>query len=98
MARVIVGSPAQRAGLREGDAVISIDGQPTGSVEHLNEFVERGEIGSKHRLEIVRDQARTRVEITIEEMSRRSAVRKIKFHQFVSPEMNSCIAAILGSL
>ncbi len=77
VARVIVDSPAQRAGLREGDAVISIDGQPTGSVEHLNEFVERGEIGSQHRLEIVRDQARTRVEITIEEASDRMPSRNL---------------------
>jgi len=48
--------PAERAGLREGDRITAIDGDPVRSMA-LEEVVERlrGEIGSEVEIEVVRD-------------------------------------------
>ena len=56
--RVVEGpeGPARRAGLREGDRIASIDGDPVRTLV-LEEVVERlrGPVGSEVELEIVRD-------------------------------------------
>jgi C-terminal processing protease CtpA/Prc len=48
--------PAERAGLREGDRITAIDGDPVRSLA-LEEVVERlrGEVGSEVEIEVVRD-------------------------------------------
>lgn len=48
--------PAERAGLREGDRITAIDGDPVRSMA-LEEVVERlrGEVGSEVEIEVVRD-------------------------------------------
>jgi carboxyl-terminal processing protease len=63
----IEGSPAERAGLRAGDAVIAVDGQDTASIS-LSELVEkvRGPRGSTVVLTIVRPNESNGVDVPIE--------------------------------
>jgi regulator of sigma E protease len=53
IAEVAAASPAETAGLRAGDLVTSVDGQPVGSVEDFQKFV-RDRLGSSVALDVQR--------------------------------------------
>ncbi|RMH22540.1 MAG: PDZ domain-containing protein [Acidobacteria bacterium] len=55
VARVVPDSPAERAGLRVGDVVTAIDGQPVTSSWDLGRAVRRAEEGQSVALEVYRD-------------------------------------------
>jgi serine protease Do len=48
------GSPAERAGLKMGDVILAIDGQPIRSGDELVQIVSEREIGSTLKLELLR--------------------------------------------
>ena len=47
-------SPAERAGLREGDLVVAFNGQPIGTVHHLHKVLVGDQIGVSARLTVIR--------------------------------------------
>jgi S1-C subfamily serine protease len=47
-------SPAARAGLREGDMVIGLDGQPVASVDRLHQLLDGSRIGREMMLKLLR--------------------------------------------
>ena len=47
-------SPAEGAGLREGDLIVAFNGQPMGSVHHLHKILVGEQIGISARLTIIR--------------------------------------------
>jgi S1-C subfamily serine protease len=47
-------SPAERAGLRDGDLVVAFNGQPIGSVHHLHKVLVGDQIGVSARLSVIR--------------------------------------------
>src|SRR6266536_1151641 len=47
-------SPAERAGLREGDLIIAFDDQPIGSVHHLHKILVGEQIGIPSKLTVIR--------------------------------------------
>jgi len=56
-------SPAQRAGLREGDVIIALGGQPVAGVDDLHRLLTDAQVGAKNAVTVVR---RTeRLELTI---------------------------------
>src|SRR2546427_3811092 len=64
------GGPAQQAGLLQGDTIVTVDGDP---VRHLDELFGRLgalEVGSTHRLGVVRAGERKDVAITVGERQR----------------------------
>lgn len=66
--KVFPDTPAAAAGLRDNDLLASFDGKPLHDATDLQQSVERAEIKSQHRLDIVRDGKPLAVEITVEEM------------------------------
>ena len=52
--QVVSGSPADRAGVRTGDVIVSIDGAPIATVDDLQRFLGRATIGAAATLGIVR--------------------------------------------
>jgi S1-C subfamily serine protease len=56
-------SPAQRAGLREGDLIIAFNAQPIGSVHHLHKVLVSEQIGVDAKLTVIRHTER--LELTI---------------------------------
>ncbi len=66
---VEAGSPAQGAGLRKGDVVESVDGQPVGSAAEYRFRVRDVPIGGQTRLGILRDKARLAVSAKAVELS-----------------------------
>jgi S1-C subfamily serine protease len=59
------GSPAARAGLREGDVIVELDGKPIRTVEDLYSVIREREPGQRVELMIVRDGARRSVDVTL---------------------------------
>jgi S1-C subfamily serine protease len=49
------GGPADAAGLRVGDVVLTLDGQPTISVDAVHKLLTREKIGSRVALDVLRD-------------------------------------------
>ncbi len=60
---VTPGAPAEKAGLREGDIVVSLNGQNTETSSELTRLVGAAEPGSNLRLEIIREGRRQTVNV-----------------------------------
>jgi Do/DeqQ family serine protease len=60
---VEAGSPAQAAGVRAGDVIESVDGQPVGSAAEYRFRVRDVAVGGQARLGLARDQARLAVSV-----------------------------------
>ncbi|MEN9203603.1 MAG: HhoA/HhoB/HtrA family serine endopeptidase [Thermostichus sp. DG_1_6_bins_120] len=58
---VIQGSPAERAGLRSGDVILSVNGRTVTTADQVQQEVERTEVGSTLELEIERGGRRQRI-------------------------------------
>src|SRR5438445_860697 len=56
-------SPAERAGLREGDLIIAFDDQPIGNVHHLHKILVGEQIGVRAKLTVIRHSEK--LELTI---------------------------------
>ncbi|MBA5865625.1 MAG: Do family serine endopeptidase [Nitrospira sp. CR1.3] len=66
---------AEKAGLKRGDVVERFDGRDVMDSGHLRNLVAAAAIGSKHRLDIVRDGKTMQVELTVQEAPRERAKR-----------------------
>ncbi|HEX2763538.1 MAG TPA: Do family serine endopeptidase [Allosphingosinicella sp.] len=62
---VTAGGPAARAGIQQGDVVVSVNGRPVTPDESLAYLVSRQPIGSKVPIELVRDGQRRTVTVAI---------------------------------
>ncbi|MEK0085050.1 DegQ family serine endoprotease [Benzoatithermus flavus] len=65
IAQVERGSPADRAGLRPGDVVLSVDGVPVKSSADLRNRIGLAEVGQTVALEVLRDGRRSRLDVKI---------------------------------
>lgn len=61
------GGPADTAGLRPGDVVLSLDGEATPSVDAIHKLLTRDRIGRRVRLALLRDGAVTETELAVTE-------------------------------
>jgi serine protease Do len=65
VATVERGSPAERAGLREGDVIVSVDGAPLARENNLPRMVASRPPGTRMTIGIVRNGARRTVDVTL---------------------------------
>jgi hypothetical protein len=67
---VLADSPASRAGLREQDEVVAIDGRPAGdwTPDAIAEALDRGRPGSRHTLDVMRDRARVHLVLVLRDL------------------------------
>jgi serine protease Do len=61
---------AERAGLKRGDVVVRFDGRDVMDSGHLRNLVAQSSIGSKHRLDLIRDGKLYQTELAIQEAPR----------------------------
>lgn len=66
--RVFPGSPAEKAGLRRQDIILSYDGRPVRFPADLQELVERSPADTEHRLEVLRDGKRVVLNVVVKPM------------------------------
>lgn len=60
-------SPAEKAGLRVGDVIISADGKRVETTEELSRIIQDKEKGDKIAIEILRDRKKRSVDVEVEE-------------------------------
>ncbi len=63
--QVVSGTPADKAGLRKGDAIVAVDGEPVDSGLSLVAQVRERGVGDKAKLTIVRDGQRQDIQVTL---------------------------------
>ncbi len=69
--RVLEGSPAEQAGLKAGDVILSIDGHPTPTLNNVKKYMHGREPGEQVRFEVWRDGRAMTFEVTAGEPPRR---------------------------
>lgn len=67
---------AERAGLRRGDVIVRFDGREVLDAGQLKNLIAACSIGSKHRVEIVRQGQQAKVDLVIQEAPRERAGRQ----------------------
>jgi|SRR5438128_7745573 len=66
-------SPAQSAGLREGDVVVEFDGHPVSGIDELHKLLTESQIGRRSSLVVIRNTETLQLEIVPEESPRQQA-------------------------
>ncbi|MCS7238360.1 MAG: Do family serine endopeptidase [Thermoguttaceae bacterium] len=66
--RVFPGSPAEKAGVRRQDVIVSYDGRPVRYPADLQELVERSPADTEHQLELFRDGKRIVLNVIVKPM------------------------------
>ena len=61
-------SPAQRAGFREGDVIVALDGKPVAGVDDLHRLLTDAQVGARCELTVIRHTDRVRLAISPEEV------------------------------
>ncbi|MFH5805470.1 trypsin-like peptidase domain-containing protein [Alienimonas sp. DA493] len=69
VADVIEGSPAEAAGIEEGDVIVSLDGRDVSDPRQLSRLVERLEIGKEVPLAVIRDGGRRTLQLKAANLS-----------------------------
>jgi S1-C subfamily serine protease len=64
---VVPGSPASRAGLREGDVMLDFNGQPIASIDALHKLLTIDQIGTTSQLSILRGTEKLQVQVVPQE-------------------------------
>lgn len=73
IARVLPGSPAEKAGIKAGDIVIEVDGRPIRNASELRNSIGLVPLGARVRLHVLRDGKSLQVEIQVGEYQERRA-------------------------
>ncbi len=73
VSEVIAGSPAEKAGLKVGDIIVTYDGKQLGEFNELPRLVASTPVGSKVKLDIIRDGKHKEVTVTIDKLQETAA-------------------------
>jgi S1-C subfamily serine protease len=68
VASVTNGSPAQKAGLREGDVIVALDGEPVAGVDDLHRLLTDARVGAVSILTVLRHTEKLVLKVVPEEM------------------------------
>jgi len=66
--RVFPGSPAEKAGIRREDIIVSYDGRPIRDPADLQELVERSPADTEHQIEVLRDGRKIALAVVVKPM------------------------------
>jgi S1-C subfamily serine protease len=75
---VLPTAPAELAGLRPGDLIVSVDGRPVATASDLVRSIASGGIGNETLLEVSRQGTWLEVELTIEEEPPREVLAELE--------------------
>ncbi len=73
VAKVIGGSPAQRAGVKQGDVIVGFNGKEVSDSGHLRNIVAATPVGSKVKVEVIREGKKEELNVAIGELPKEMA-------------------------
>jgi serine protease Do len=65
---VVKGSPAENAGIKRGDVIVGFNGKIVEDSSHLRNLAASTAVGSRIKLDIIRDKKKMQVEVTVGEL------------------------------
>jgi serine protease Do len=96
IAKVDEGTPAAKAGLRDGDILIAVAGKPVKEARDLQQAVAAMPLGKPVELTVLRDSAKKTLTVTIEEQPKNFAVAKADGEDSSSDEGASATIGKIG--
>ncbi|MDH4101579.1 MAG: DegQ family serine endoprotease [Nitrospirota bacterium] len=75
VADVIAGSPAEKAGIKQGDVITTLNGKEVDDVSQLRNNIARTAVGSRVKLGVLREGKEITIEVTIAELPKDIASR-----------------------
>ena len=88
---------AERAGLKRGDVVVRFDGRDVMDSGHLRNLMAAAIIGSKHRIELIRDGKLMQTDLVVQEAPR-ERVKKSQTADAASPTANPLAGVIVDDV
>ena len=82
---VVEESPAEKAGLRAGDVIVKMDGEPVGDVDEIREAIQDKEEGETIAVTVLRDGTESSFDVEVEESSTWSGIGDNRFFAPRSP-------------
>jgi serine protease Do len=70
---VMKGSPAEKAGIKQGDVILEYNGRTVEDTGHLRNMVSQSPIGAKERVKILRQKKEIETEVVIAELPKKMA-------------------------
>ena len=80
VADVVKDSPAEKAGLKRGDVILSLDGKPVEDSTSLRNMVSAAAPGKTMELKIIREGKELSVVATLAEFKERTTVKKVEYN------------------
>ena len=80
VADVVKDSPAEKAGLKRGDVIVSLDGKPVEDSTSLRNMVSAAAPGKTMELKIIREGKEKSVVATLAEFKEQAAVKKVEYN------------------
>jgi serine protease Do len=71
-------SPAERAGVKQGDVIVAYEGSPVGDAVALQRFVTKTSVGTKVSVKVIRDGHEKELAVTIGEQPDQTQVAKVE--------------------
>jgi len=68
MSEINPGTPAEKAGIKEGDVILAVDGKEVNSISRLRNTISLAGVGAKVDLRVLRDGKERRIEVELGEM------------------------------
>lgn len=78
VAQVEPGAPADKAGIKQGDVIVSLDGQPVINIGDFRNTIATSGPESKHRLGILRDKKTLELQATVGNLNNTLAANKLE--------------------
>ncbi|MGC2424716.1 MAG: DegQ family serine endoprotease [Nitrospirota bacterium] len=73
---VVKGSPAEKAGFRQGDVIVEYNGNKVEDSGHLRNLAASSAVGSKIKVEIIRDKKKESLTVTVGELPKEAVAGK----------------------
>ena len=98
VANVAPGSPAEKAGIKVGDVILSFDGTKVESMRNLPRMVARAVIGKTIDIDILRDEKKKTIKVTIAKLAQKKEKEKAEVKKSKEAEKTFLLGLSLSEM